>query len=182
MLRPGGTTSAVVPSHAPPIRPFDSHRRVFSYLNDEPYTPGEAPDDAPTLDTLAHEYDRWFLLTLLGKCRKASEGRKILWRLVHHDPYTEPNDWEDFLRSKRDNRTQHHRASRDEPKNTIYDNMASVGPLGLTTMMPNQSYSPPQSHHQREAYPLASPTSQPPTLVLPAGYPRSFGPQLMGLL
>ncbi|PBK90535.1 hypothetical protein ARMGADRAFT_299604 [Armillaria gallica] len=39
---------AVVPSHAPPIRPFDLHRRVFSFLNDEHSTPGEAPDDAPT--------------------------------------------------------------------------------------------------------------------------------------
>ncbi|KAK0433239.1 hypothetical protein EV421DRAFT_1910235 [Armillaria borealis] len=46
---------AVVPSHAPPIHPFDLQRRVFSFLNDEPYTPGEPPDDAPTLD--AREYE-----------------------------------------------------------------------------------------------------------------------------
>ncbi|PBK62490.1 hypothetical protein ARMSODRAFT_964170, partial [Armillaria solidipes] len=85
------------------------------------------------------------------------------------------------LRSKRDNRTQHHRASRDEPKNTIYDNTASISPSGLTTTTPSQSYPPPQFHHQLEAYPLASPTSQPPTLVLPAGYPRSFDLRLMGL-
>ncbi|KAK0433246.1 hypothetical protein EV421DRAFT_1741695 [Armillaria borealis] len=117
----------VVPSHAPSIHPFDSHRRVFSFLNSEPYTPGEAPDDAPTLD--AGDYERWLLLTVLGKPRhddrKASEGRNILWRLVHHDPRTEPYDWEDFLRSKRDDRTQHHRASRDERTNAIYDNTAS---------------------------------------------------------
>ncbi|PBK62468.1 hypothetical protein ARMSODRAFT_980734 [Armillaria solidipes] len=117
----------VVPSHAPPIHPFDSHRRVFSFLNDEPYNPGEAPDDAPTLD--AGDYERWLLLTVLGKPRhddrKASEGRNILWRLVHHDPRTEPYDWEDFRHSKRDDRTRHHRASRDERTNAIYDNTAS---------------------------------------------------------
>ncbi|KAK0433271.1 hypothetical protein EV421DRAFT_1741718 [Armillaria borealis] len=62
---------------------------------------------------------------------KASEEWKILWRLVHHDPQTEPNDWEDFLHSKRDGRTHHHRASCDEPTNTIYDNMTSVSPLGV---------------------------------------------------
>ncbi|PBK90502.1 hypothetical protein ARMGADRAFT_1082752 [Armillaria gallica] len=128
---------AVEPIRAPPIHPFDSHRRVFSFLNDEPYIPSEVLDDVPALD--AHEYDRWFLLTLLGKPRyddrKVSEKRKILWRLVHHDPYTEPDDWEDFLRSKRDNRTQHHRASRDEPTDMIYDNTASVSPSGLTTTM-----------------------------------------------
>ncbi|KAK0221101.1 hypothetical protein EDD85DRAFT_941532 [Armillaria nabsnona] len=117
----------VVPSHAPPVHPFDSHRRVFSFLNDGPYTPGKAPDDTPTLDS--REYDRWFLFTLLGKPhyddRKASEGQKILWRLVQHDPYTERDDWENFLRSKRDERTQNHRASRDEPTNHIYNNMPS---------------------------------------------------------
>ncbi|KAK0221141.1 hypothetical protein EDD85DRAFT_1028373 [Armillaria nabsnona] len=123
----------VVPSHVPPVHPFDEHRRVFSFLNDEPYTPGKAPDDTPTLDS--REYDRWFLLTLLGKPhyddRKASEGRKILWRLMQHDPYTEPDDWENFLRSKRDERTQHHHASHDEPTNHIYNNMPSVSPLGV---------------------------------------------------
>ncbi|PBK62446.1 hypothetical protein ARMSODRAFT_964140 [Armillaria solidipes] len=85
------------------------------------------------------------------------------------------------MRSKRDDRTQHHCASRDEQRNTTYDNTASISPSGLTTTMPSQSYPPPQSHHQRQAYPPASPTSQPPTLVLPAGYPRSFDLRLMGL-
>ncbi|KAK0435559.1 hypothetical protein EV421DRAFT_2022507 [Armillaria borealis] len=141
---------AVVLSHAPPIHPFDSHRRVFSFLYDEPYTPGEAPDNAPTLDI--REYDRWFLLTLLGKPRyddrKASEEQKILWRLVHHDPHTEPDDWEDFLRSKRDDRIQHHRASRDEPKNTIDDNTASISPSGVDDddakpVVPSASVTPP---------------------------------------
>ncbi|PBK90528.1 hypothetical protein ARMGADRAFT_299518 [Armillaria gallica] len=136
--------------------------------------PRRSPDDVPTLEV--HEYDRWFLLTLLGKpCndnRKASEERKILWRLVHHDPCTKPDDWADFLCSKRDNRTQHHRASCNELANTIYDNMASIGPSGLTTTMPSQSSPLLRPHHQLQTYQPVSPTSQPPTLVLPAGYPR----------
>ncbi len=175
---------AVVPSHTPPIHPFNLHRRVFAFLNDKPYTTGEVPDDPPTLD--GREYDMWFVLILLGKPhyddRKASEEQKILWCLMHHNPHSEPNDWGDFLLSKRDERTQHHRASRDEPTNHIYNNMPSVSPLGFTTMMPSQSYPPPQSHHQLQAYPPASPTLQHPTLVLPTGCPRSFGSQIMGLL
>ncbi|PBK62487.1 hypothetical protein ARMSODRAFT_1024898 [Armillaria solidipes] len=170
---------SVVPNHTPPIHPFDSHRRVFSFLNDEPYTPGETTDDAPTLD--AREYDRWFLLTLLGKPRydgrKALEERKILWRLVHHDPYTEPDDWEDFMRSKRDNRTQRHRASRDEPTNHVYSNTASVSPSGLTTTMPSQSYPPPQPHYWNRMHSVPSPTLQPPLLVLDAGYPGVLAPR-----
>ncbi|KAK0221145.1 hypothetical protein EDD85DRAFT_862034, partial [Armillaria nabsnona] len=87
----------------------------------------------------------WFPLTLLGKPhyddRKASEERKILWRLTHHDPYTEPDDWENFIQGKKNERTQNHRASRDKPTNTIYDNTASISPSGLTTTMPSQSIS-----------------------------------------
>ncbi|KAK0221138.1 hypothetical protein EDD85DRAFT_861991 [Armillaria nabsnona] len=101
--------------------------------------PGKVPDDAPTLR--AHEYERWLLLTLLGKPRhddrKASEERKILWRLVHHDPYMEPDNWEDFIRSKKNERTQNHHASRDEPTNTIYDNTAFINLSGLTTTIPS---------------------------------------------
>ncbi|KAK0196275.1 hypothetical protein F5146DRAFT_1133770 [Armillaria mellea] len=149
----------VVPNHTPPIHPFDSHRRVFSFFNDEPYTPGEAPDDAPTLEALARQYDRWFLLTLLGKFRyddrKASEGRN------------------DFRGGQTNERTQHRRASRDEPTNTIYDNTASISPSALTMTVPGQSYPPPQHQHQLQAYP-ASPTSQTPTLGLAAGSPRPF--------
>ncbi|KAK0196273.1 hypothetical protein F5146DRAFT_321573 [Armillaria mellea] len=171
-----GDIEATVPSRGPPIYLFDSHRRVFSFFNDEPYTPGEAPDDAPTLEALARQYDRWFLLTLLGRFRyddrKASEGRNILRRLRDRDPSTEPDDLEDLQRSKRGERTQHHRASRDEPRNPIHDSMASVDPSGLTTTMPRQSYPPPRSHHQ--AYPQASPALQPPTLGLPAGSSRPF--------
>ncbi|KAK0196247.1 hypothetical protein F5146DRAFT_1133744 [Armillaria mellea] len=169
---------AAVASHTPPIHPFDSHHHVFSFFKDEPYTPGEAPDDVPTLRALIHEYDRWFLLTLFGKFRyddrKASEGRNILWHLRDHDPSTEPDDLEDFQRRKRDNRTQHHRASRDEQTHTIHDSMTSVGPSLLTTTTPSQSYPPPPPHHQLQAYPSAFPTSQPPTLGLPAGSTRPF--------
>ncbi|KAK0196299.1 hypothetical protein F5146DRAFT_1176661 [Armillaria mellea] len=167
-----------IPSHAPPIHPYDSHCRVFSFFNDEPHTPGEAPDDVPTLEALARQYDRWFQLTLLGKSRydnrKASEGRNLLWHHMHHDPSTEPNDLKDFRRSKRDNRTQNHRASHDVPTNMIYDGTISVSPSGLTKMMPGHSYPPPQPHHQIQAYPQASPALQPPTLGFPGGSSRPF--------
>ncbi|KAG7446152.1 uncharacterized protein BT62DRAFT_155813 [Guyanagaster necrorhizus] len=134
----------VVPNHAPPIHPFDSHRRLLSILNDSSYDPSEVPDDTPTLN--AHEWDRWFLLTLLGKQRyddrKASEERELLWRAIQHDPLTDPNDWLDFMRSKRDDETQHHRAMRDEQTNEIYDNMTSISPSALATMMLDHSYQP----------------------------------------
>ncbi|KAK0474256.1 hypothetical protein IW261DRAFT_1499718 [Armillaria novae-zelandiae] len=88
---------AFVPRHTPPIHPFDAHRRVFSFFDDEPYTPGSAPDDAPTFEALAREYDRWFLLTLLGKFRyddwKASRGGTLSGAAS-----TELDDWDDFLR------------------------------------------------------------------------------------
>ncbi|PBK90506.1 hypothetical protein ARMGADRAFT_1082754 [Armillaria gallica] len=169
---------AVVPSREPPIHPSDSHRHVFSFLNDELYTPGEVLDDASTVD--AHEYDRSFLLTLLGKPRyynrKASEEQKILWRLVQHDLYIKPDNWEDFLRSKRDKMTQNHRAGRDEPTNTIYDNTASVSPSGLTTTMPSQLNPLPQ-HHCHGARPATSPMLRPPLLTLDAVYPGTLAPR-----
>ncbi|KAK0474270.1 hypothetical protein IW261DRAFT_1596048 [Armillaria novae-zelandiae] len=134
-----------VPRHMLPIYPFDAHRRVFSFFN-ELYTPGEAPDNAPTLEALAREYDKWFLLTLLGKFWyddwKASRGGASSGAAS-----TEADDWEDFLRSKRGDRTQHHRARRDELPNNIYTNMSPVSPSGLTTMMPGQSYPPPRAVH-----------------------------------
>ncbi len=137
-------------------------------MSAEPYTPGEVPDDALTL--YRHEYVMWFLSTLLGKPhyddRKISEERKILWRLVYHGPCTEPYNKRD------DSRTQHHQ-SRWTDK-AIYNNTTSVSPSGMTTTTPSQSYHPPQSHHQLQVYPPAFPTSQSPTLVLPAGYSRSF--------
>ncbi|KAK0467474.1 hypothetical protein IW261DRAFT_1426571 [Armillaria novae-zelandiae] len=146
---------AVVPSHSPLIHPFDTHRRVFSFFNDEQYAPGEAPEDAPGLKALTHGYDRWFLLTLLGKFRyddrKASEGRSILWRLVPHDPYTEPDDCEDFMHAKRDHETRNHRASRDEPTNDTYNNIPSAGPSGLTRTMPGQSYPPRRRRYWHKA-------------------------------
>ncbi|KAK0209498.1 hypothetical protein IW262DRAFT_1498330 [Armillaria fumosa] len=165
----------VVPSYSQPIHPFDAHRRVFSFFNDEPYTPGEAPEDAPAIKALIHEYDRWFLLTLLRKFRyddaKASEAQNIFWRLVHHDPYTEPYDCEDFMRGKRDHETQNHRASRDEPTNNIYNNIPSAGPSGLTRTTPSQSYPPPQPHYWYQAYETTSRVSQPSTRPFAAGYP-----------
>ncbi|KAK0474262.1 hypothetical protein IW261DRAFT_1499799 [Armillaria novae-zelandiae] len=158
---------AFVPSHTPPIHPFDAHRRVFSFFFDEPYTPGEAPDDAPTLEALTREYDRWFLLTLLGKFRyenwKASRGGASSGATS-----TEADDWEDFLRSKRGDRTQHHRVGRDELTNHIYINMHPVSPSGLTTTMLGQSYPPPRSV-PAQAYEVTSPTSQPPTPAFPVG-------------
>ncbi|KAK0481139.1 hypothetical protein EDD18DRAFT_1113134 [Armillaria luteobubalina] len=175
---------SVVPGHSPPIHPFDAHRRVFAFFDNKSYTPSEAPNEAPPLRALIHEYDRWFLLTLLRKFRyddaKASERRNILWRLVHHDPYTEPYDSEDFMRGRRDHETRNYRASRDEPTKAIYNNTTSVGPSGLTSTMPGQSYPQPQPRQQLQAYTPAPPTSQLPTLGLPAGYPRSFdGPALI---
>ncbi|KAG7439683.1 uncharacterized protein BT62DRAFT_695296 [Guyanagaster necrorhizus] len=162
----------VVPSRTPLMHPFDSHRRMLSILNDRPYIPREAPHDAPPLD--ASEWDRRFLLTLLDKQRydnrKAEEERELFWCIVTHNPLAEPNDWEDFVHSKKDDMTQHHRGSRDEPSNTIYNNTASVSPSGWTTMMPNHLYPPPPPHHQHEEYPTTHPT-QPPSLALDAGYP-----------
>ncbi|KAK0446966.1 uncharacterized protein EV420DRAFT_1714433 [Desarmillaria tabescens] len=165
----------IVPSHAPPIHPFDSHRSLLAILNNKPYVPGEIPKDAPTLRT--GEYIRWFLLTLLGNFRyddrKAWEEREVFWRRVQlqHDPHTEPDDWEDFMRSRRDEKTQNCRASRDRQTNTIYDNMASVSPSGLTTTTPNLS---PQPHHWHEAFQAASPTLYPPFSILDTGYSVGF--------
>ncbi|SJL13986.1 uncharacterized protein ARMOST_17438 [Armillaria ostoyae] len=169
---------SVVQSHAPPVHPFDSEQRLLAILNNTPYVPPDIPDDAPTLDP--REYDRWLLLTLLGKPRyddkKASKERNIRWHHMRQDPHREPEDWADFLRSKRDNEVQHHRAGRDEPSDNIYVNMSPVSPSGLTTTMPSLSYPPPQPHHWHQAYEAASPTSQPPTFAFAAGYPDWFGP------
>ncbi|KAG7441192.1 uncharacterized protein BT62DRAFT_1012004 [Guyanagaster necrorhizus] len=142
-------------SDTPPIHPFDVHRHTLSISNDNPYVPDEAPDDAPILDP--NVWVRWYLPR--GKQRnddrKASEERTALWRTIHHDPYDEPNDWADFMRGKTDKKTQHHRAGRDEPTKSIYDNTASVSPSGLTTMMPNRSHPLPQLHHEHQADPLS---------------------------
>ncbi|PBK62450.1 hypothetical protein ARMSODRAFT_605594 [Armillaria solidipes] len=92
---------------------------------------------------------------------------------MHQDPHREPENWADFLRSKRDNETRHHRASRDELTNAIYSNTAPVSPSGLTTTMPSQSYLP---HHWHQAYEATSPALQPPTLTFAAGYPGWFVP------
>ncbi|KAK0221166.1 hypothetical protein EDD85DRAFT_1028387 [Armillaria nabsnona] len=171
-------TVTVARSHAPPVHLFDSEQRLLAILNDRPYIPPDIPDDAPTLD--AHDYDRWFLLTLLGKPRygdrKASKERNIRWHRIRQDPHHEPEDWADFLHRKRDNEAQHHHASHDEPTNDIYDNMPSANPSGLMTTMPSQSYPPLQPHHQLQRYQAASPTSQPPTLAFAAGYLGWFGP------
>ncbi|SJL13959.1 uncharacterized protein ARMOST_17411 [Armillaria ostoyae] len=168
----------VARSHAPPVHPFDSEQRLLAILNNMPYIPPNVPDDAPTLD--AHDYDRWFLLTLLGKPRyddkKASKERNIRWHRMRQDPHHEPEDWADFIRRKRDDEAQHHRASRDEPNNVIYDHMSPVGPSGLTTTMPSQSNPPPQSHHRHQAYEATSPTLQPPTFAFAAGYSDWFVP------
>ncbi|KAK0460766.1 hypothetical protein IW261DRAFT_1614539 [Armillaria novae-zelandiae] len=64
---------AVVPSHSPPIHSFDAHRRVFSFF-DEPYTPGEAPNEVPPLRALIHDL------------REAEHTLAPFY----HDPYTEP--------------------------------------------------------------------------------------------
>ncbi|KAK0433264.1 hypothetical protein EV421DRAFT_2023595 [Armillaria borealis] len=67
---------SVTQSYASPVHAFDSEQRLLAILNNTPYIP-DAPGDALTLD--AHDYDRWFLLTLLGKPRhedkKASKER-----------------------------------------------------------------------------------------------------------
>ncbi|PBK62453.1 hypothetical protein ARMSODRAFT_964143 [Armillaria solidipes] len=169
---------SVVQSHAPPVHPFDSEQRLLAILNNSPYIPPDIPDDAPTLDP--REYDRWFLLTLLGKPRyddkKASKERNIRWHRMRQDPHREPEDRVDFLRSKRDNETQHHRAGRDEPTDYTYIHMSPVSTSGLTTMTPSQSYPPPQSDRWHQAYEAASPMSQPPTLAFAAGYSGWFGP------
>ncbi|KAK0435117.1 uncharacterized protein EV420DRAFT_1653414 [Desarmillaria tabescens] len=167
----------IVPSHELPIHPFDTHRHLLSILNGMDYVPGEVPDDAPTLRT--GEYIRWFLLTLLGKFRyddrKAWEEQEVVWRSVQlqHDPHTEPDDWEDFMRSRRDEETRNRPASRDEITNNVYNNMSPVSPSGLAATMPNL---PPQLHHWHEAFQAASPTLQPPFSILDARYPYGFAP------
>ncbi|KAG7441169.1 uncharacterized protein BT62DRAFT_1080358 [Guyanagaster necrorhizus] len=151
-----------VTSDMPPIHPFDVHRHTLSISNDNSYVPGEAPDDAPILNP--NVWVRWYLLR--GKQRnddrKESVERTPLWRTINHDRYDEPNDWADFMRGKRDKKTQHHRASRDEPTNVIYDNTTSVSPSGLTTTMPDLSHSPPLPHHRHQADPI-SPTLEDPS-------------------
>ncbi|KAK0481130.1 hypothetical protein EDD18DRAFT_1113123 [Armillaria luteobubalina] len=145
----------VVPSHWPPIHPFDAHRRVFSFFNDEYYIPGEAPEDAPTIKAVLDEYNRWFLLTLLKKFRyddaKASQRRNIVWRIVRHDPYTDPYDSQDFMRGKRDHETRHRRASRDELANNIYNDTPSAGPSGLTRTTRSQLHPPPPPQYWHQA-------------------------------
>ncbi|KAK0196269.1 hypothetical protein F5146DRAFT_1029054 [Armillaria mellea] len=137
----------VVPSHARPVHPLDSECRLLAILNDTPYIPPDVPDDVPTLDPA--EYKRWMRDTLLGK----------------QHPCHEPEDWGDSLRRKREDEDQHHRASRDEPNNNIYNNMSSVGPSESTMTMPNQSYPQPQPPPWHGMHS----TSQVSPLVLPVG-------------
>ncbi len=132
---------SVAHSHAPPVPPFDSEQCLLAILNDRPYIAPDAPDDGPTLDT--REYDQWFLSTLLGRphydYKKESKEQNIRWHYMCQDPRHEPEDWANFLRRKRDNETQHHRASANELTSAIYSNPAPVSPSGLTTTMPSQS-------------------------------------------
>ncbi|PBK62477.1 hypothetical protein ARMSODRAFT_980741 [Armillaria solidipes] len=170
------STIAVAQSHTLPVHPFDSEQPLLAILNNRPYVPPDALDNAPTLDT---RDDRWFLLTLRKPRyddKKKSRKRNIRRHYVRQDPHHEPEDWVDFLRRKRDEEAQHHHASRDESANSIYVNMSPVGPSGLTTTMPSQSNRPPQPHHWHQAYQAASPTSQPSTLAFAAGYLGWFGP------
>ncbi|PBK90497.1 hypothetical protein ARMGADRAFT_1032504 [Armillaria gallica] len=172
------STIIVPQSHAWPVNPFDSQNYLLAILNNRPYIPHEAPDGAPTLDTC--EYDWWFLLTILGKPhyddKKVSKERNIHWHRMCQDPHHELEDWAEFLHRKKDDKAQHHRASHDEPANSIYVNMSPAGPSGLTTTMPSLSYPPPPPHHWHQAYEGASLTSQPPTLAYTPGYSGWFGP------
>ncbi|SJL13956.1 uncharacterized protein ARMOST_17408 [Armillaria ostoyae] len=63
----------------------------------------------------------FYYITLLGTPRydgkKETKERNVPWHYMRQDPRHEPKDWADFLRSKRDDETQHHGASRDEPTN-----------------------------------------------------------------
>ncbi|KAK0433288.1 hypothetical protein EV421DRAFT_2040296 [Armillaria borealis] len=117
----------VIQSHALPVHPFDSHKRLLAILNDRSYISHEPPGDALTLN--AREWGRCFLSTPLGKPRyddgKATEERNILWHSMQQDPHHKPEDWEGFLRSKRDKMIQHHRASHDELTNTICNDTAA---------------------------------------------------------
>ncbi|PBK90495.1 hypothetical protein ARMGADRAFT_1032502 [Armillaria gallica] len=52
----------VAQRHVPPVHPFNSGQCLLVILNNMPYIPPDAPDNAPTLDPC--DYDWWFLLTL----------------------------------------------------------------------------------------------------------------------
>ncbi|SJL14000.1 uncharacterized protein ARMOST_17452 [Armillaria ostoyae] len=139
----------VVQSHALPVHPFDSHKRLLAILNDRSYISHEPPGDVLILN--GHEWGRCFLSIPLGKPRyddgKATEERNILRHSMQQDPHHKPEDWEGFLRSKRDTRIQHHRASHDELTNTIYNDTASARPSGLTATVPNPPYPALQPRH-----------------------------------
>ncbi|KAK0481135.1 hypothetical protein EDD18DRAFT_1468249 [Armillaria luteobubalina] len=131
----------VVRSRAPHVHAFDSERRLLAILNNTPHIPASAPDDAPTLDP--GEYRRWLRDARLkgqrSKDKEASRERNVRWHQMRQDPHHDPEDWADFQRRKRDDKAQHHRAGRDEPINSIYGNMPSVGPSGSTTTTPSRS-------------------------------------------
>ncbi len=170
------STVTVAGNHAPPVHPFDSEQCLLAILTDRPYIPLDVPGDTPTLDP--REYDRWFLLTLLGKPRyddkNASKERNVRWHQMRQDSYHEPEDWADFLRSKRDNEIQYHRAGRDKPTDNTYVNMSPVGLSGLTTTMPSLSYPPPPPYHQLQRYQAAFPMQPPSFLALRTVYQTSW--------
>ncbi|PBK90504.1 hypothetical protein ARMGADRAFT_1014608 [Armillaria gallica] len=70
---------------------------------------------------------------------------------MRQDPHHKPEDWESFLRSKRDKGIQHHRTSHNELTNTIYNYTASANPSGLTTTVLNPPYLPLQPHHHEHS-------------------------------
>ncbi|KAK0209514.1 hypothetical protein IW262DRAFT_1302230 [Armillaria fumosa] len=136
----------------------------------------EKQDDAPTLD--GREYEQWLQATFRKEQhhhdKKASKERNVGTKCAKTRVTNQKVA--DFLHRKRDDQAQHHRARCDEPTNTIYINMAPVGPSGLTMTVPRQSYPPLRPVHWHQAYEAASPTSQPPTPAFAAGYPGWFGP------
>ncbi|KAK0221097.1 hypothetical protein EDD85DRAFT_983313 [Armillaria nabsnona] len=151
----------VAQSHVSPVHPFDSQKRLLAILN-RLYVPHKAPDGAPTLDT--SEYDQRFLLTFLGKPRyddkKASKEQNIRWHRMRQDPHHKPKYWadSDFLHSKRDDETQHHHPSRDEPANSIYVNVTGR-PIGVD---------------DDDAKPTVSSASAPPPApAIPSGLPHA---------
>ncbi len=96
---------------------------------------------------------------------------------------TNPEDWADFLRRKRDEETWNHRAGRDELTSAIYSNPAPVSPSGLTTTMPSQSYPQPQPHYWHPGIQSSLSNIATSDFCLRCGIPRLvWSSKLMGTL
>ncbi|KAK0468877.1 hypothetical protein IW261DRAFT_1013936 [Armillaria novae-zelandiae] len=163
----------VARSHAQPVHPC-----LLAVLDDTPYIPANTLDDVLTLDVCGYE-QRLQVISQEEDRRhdkEASKEHNVHWHQMRQNLQHKPKNWADFLCRKGDEEAQHHRTSHDRLTNTIYTNTAPVGPSGLTTIMPNQSYPPPQPVHWHQAYEAVSPTSQRAMSAFAAGSSGGFGP------